>query len=268
MNGLVDTYGWHALLTPELLVVALAAALLYAKAGHFEKYGNGEQVILRSRKQAAFYAGILCMYLGYGGVLSALARQSIDVYVLQLCIRYMCMVPLLIAGMPEWVRNGFLRKLPGGKKLLAFGGPNIPALLVFVAMLTLLMWPQSYQDLNRVELLRFPLHLVLLYSGWFMWEGVLRPRTSWRQRGNCAARIFVIGGVMLLPLCVSMNGAHYTISSFRGASETQLCGAPQVDWITTPYLVGSTSVLGGILLMGALQLSLAIAVIGMRRCVA
>ncbi|MFB9274421.1 cytochrome c oxidase assembly protein [Cohnella cellulosilytica] len=246
-----------------MLVVVAVAALLYAKAGNGERRGDHEAVLSPAR-QASFYAGLLCLYFGYGGVLSALARQSIDTYVLQLCLRYLAMVPLMIAGLPQWIRQSLLRRISGGVRLIRNGQEGTLAALLFFLSLSVLLWPKAYQMMNEWELLRFPLQGILLGSSWFMWEAMLRPCAARKQRLKIRTRLSILGSVVLFPVCVAMTGSQYGITTFRPISMSELCGAPQTGVLTTASTVASISMLGGILLMGALQLSLALAAAGMK----
>src|SRR5690606_24988004 len=115
----------------------------------------------RWTRQAMFYTGAICMYFGYGGILSVLAKESIDFYVVQLCIRYMCMVPLLIAGTPDYIRKGLVSKLPEGQKLLWSEKFGLFAALVFLLSLSVMLLPAVYNKLLSMVLLRFLIHSLL-----------------------------------------------------------------------------------------------------------
>lgn len=254
MFRLIDLYGWYAVLTPELLVVAAGVALLYSKAGNIQP-SNGIFVPLRWTRQALFYAGVVCMYFGYGGILSVLAKESIDFYVLQLCIRYMCMIPLLIAGTPEWIRKGLVSRLPGGQKLLRSEKHGIYGALVFFLTLSVILWPPVYNTLLTMVLLRFLLHALLLSSAWFMWESLFRREWAHQQREKYRTRLMVLGSIILFPICMVMTGSDYGAYLYPKNILTELCISPSVEWLTIMYRTDSTSIFGGILLMVTLQLS-------------
>lgn len=258
MLRLADLYGWHTVLTPELLVVAAGVALLYAKAGNVQPNNGGIFVSLRWTRQALFYAGVVCMYFGYGGILSVLAKESIDFYVLQLCVRYMCMIPLFIAGTPKWIRKGAVSRLPGGQKFLWSEKHGMYAALVFFLTLSVMLLPVVYNTLLTMVFLRFLIHILLLASAWFMWESLFRPGLNRHQREKIRTKLMVLGSILLFPICVVMIGSDYGAYSYPKNILSELCVSPTAEGGSILFRIGSTSAFGGMLLMAAQQLSFAL----------
>lgn len=253
---LVELYGWHTVLTPELLIVAVGLALLYAKAGNIQPAREGVYVAIPWSRQALFYAGILCFYFGYGGFLSVLAKESIDFYVLQLCVRYLCMIPLFLAGLPTWIRNGLVSRLPGGRQLLQSERYGLYTGLVFFLMLSALLLPPVFNALLKMVLLRLFLHIVLLESAWIMWEAFFRAGRS-RHQGNDRMKMLVLGSLLLFPICLILAGSG---AGAYNHPQNILCIAHPIKGSVTEYGIGSTSAFGGMLLMAAQQLSFVLAI--------
>lgn len=258
MVRLAELYGWHAVLTPELLVVAAGIALFYAKAGNVQPNQTGVFVSLRWTRQTAFYTGVVCMYFGYGGILSVLAKQSIDLYVLQLCVRYMCMIPLFIAGTPERMRTGLMARLPGGQKIVRSEKYGMYAALVFFVTLSVILLPAMHNTLSTMVLLRFPVHMLLLASAWFMWESLFHPELIRQQREKFRTQLMVLGSIILFPVCMVMTGSDYMAFAYSHNLVTALCVSPEAERLSIAYGVGSTSAFGGMLLMAVQLLSLAL----------
>ncbi|WP_167527040.1 cytochrome c oxidase assembly protein [Paenibacillus cellulositrophicus] len=256
---LVELYGWHAVLTPELLVVAAGIALLYAKAGNIQPSRAGVFVAIPWNRQALFYAGLVCFYFGYGSFLSVLVKESIDFYVLQLCIRYLCMIPLFLAGLPVWIRNALLSRLPGGCRVLQNDRYGLFAELVFFLLLSVLLLPIVFNVLLKIVILRFMVHIGLLASAWLMWEHFFRAERSGRLWNN-RKKLLVLGSILLFPICMVMAG-----SSVMAYSHPQhiLCISQPVGAIQ--YGIVSKSAFGGMLLMVAQQLSFILAIRMARR---
>ncbi|GIP26124.1 hypothetical protein J23TS9_12540 [Paenibacillus sp. J23TS9] len=254
---LVELYGWHTVMTPELLVVAAGLALLYAKAGNIQPVREGAYVAIPWSRQALFYAGILCFYFGYGGFLSVLAKESIDFYVLQLCIRYLFMIPLFLAGMPTWIRNGLVSRLPGGRQLLRNERHGLYTGLVFFLMLSALLLPPVFNALLKMVLLRLFVHMVLLASAWTMWEDFFRAGRSRRQR-NDRMKMLALGSILLFPICLILAGSG---AGAYDHPQNILCIAHPVTGRVIEYDgIRSSSAFGGMLLMAAQQLSFVLAI--------
>jgi putative membrane protein len=257
---LVELYGWHTVMTPELLVVAAGLALLYAKAGNIQLGSDGVFVAIPWNRQALFYTGLVCFYFGYGGFLSVLAKQSIDFYMLQLCIRYLCMIPLFLAGLPVWIRNGLLSRLPGGCRVLRNDKYGLFAELVFFLLLSVLLLPIVFDALLKIVILRFIVHLGLLASAWFMWEYFFRAERSGRM-GNNRKKLLVLGSVLLFPICMVMAGSRSVEYSHP---QHILCISQPIGAIQ--YGIVSKSAFGGMLLMTGQQLSFILAIRMTHKC--
>ena len=261
MTLFIEMYGWQKLLTPELLVVIAAAGLLYAKAGNIEADGHGRYKTLSLPRQAACYAGLVCMYFGYGGVLSALAASSIDYYVLQLVLRYMCMAPLLIVGLPERTRAALIARLPGGRRMASGAGHGVYAAFVFYGLLSLVLAPPVYNALADIVWLGLIVHAVLLAAALLMWEAALRSyHSAVRGSAHIRFRLLVFGSVLLFPICVVMMGSGVGAYQHPQLLADGLCLPPSADSYVFAYSVGSTSVFGGLTLMAGQQLSFAAAI--------
>ncbi|MEC0239834.1 cytochrome c oxidase assembly protein [Paenibacillus dokdonensis] len=256
---LVELYGWHTVMTPELLVVAAGLALLYAKAGNIQPSREGVYTVIPWSRQALFYAGILCFYFGYGGFLSVLAKESIDFYVLQLCIRYLCMIPLFLAGMPVWIRDGLLSKLPGESRVMRNDRYGLFAELVFFLLLSVLLLPIVFNALLKIVILRFMVHIILLASAWLMWEYFFRAEHS-RRLGKNRKILLVLGSILLFPICLVMAGSDAVAYSYP---QHILCISQPVGAIQ--YGIVSKSAFGGMMLMAAQQLSFILAILMSRK---
>ncbi len=255
MFRLIELYGWYTVLTPELLVVAAGVALLYAKAGNVQPNSEGIFGSLGWNRQASFYVGVICMYFGYGGILSVLAKESIDYYVLQLCVRYMGMIPLFIAGTPEYIRKGLVSKLPGGQKLLWSEKFGLFAAFVFFLTLSFILLPAVYNTLMTMVFLRILVHVLLLASAWLMWEALLHPGMIRQQREKIRTKLMVLGSILLFPVCMLMIGSDYVVYQYPQSLLANLCVSPSSEQLSLVFRIGSTSAFGGMLLMAVQQLS-------------
>lgn len=253
----IDLYGWYDMLTPELIVVAISIVLLYSKAGNIQPI-NGTFVPISWTRQALFYTGVICMYFGYGGILSLLAKESVDVYVLQLCIRYMCMIPLLISGIPTWIRKGIISRLPGGQKFLESKNLGMYAALFFLLSLSVILLPSVHHTLLTMVFIRILVHLLLFVSAWFMWESFFLPELNRYQREKYRIKLMVLGSALLFPICLMMIGTDYTIFPYSQRLLIGLCVPPSANWLSIVNPISSTSIFGGIFLMATLQISIAL----------
>lgn len=261
MQLLLQAHGWGKLLTPELLVVAAGAALLYAKAGNLARTGPDEARPLPRSRQVAFYSGLLVFYLAYGGIFSLLAREAIDYYVLQMGLRYFLMVPLLITGLDRDLRIAMIQKLPLGKRWLKAWQHGPGAAIVCFALISLMLFSPVHNLLVELAWLRLLCQMLLLLAAWLMWEGVLlRPAHS-KHQAQAALTLSVLGCVMLFPICVTLLLSDPGAYQHAHLLNAERCAPPDVHVQLLQYWTGSTSNFGGLLLMGIQQLAFCVVVL-------
>ena len=251
-------HGWHKLLTPELAIVAAVAALLYAKALNAETRPDGTIAPLPVRKQVSFYVGLFAVYLGFGSPLSVMGREAIDFYVIQLCIRYLVMVPLLISGMPGWLRRQLL-PVRWMRSLIANPGKTamIAAPLFFV-ILSCMLYPAIYNAIASMLLVRLTVHMLLSACAWVMWESLLRlPRPEPGAADN-RFKYLVIGSLMLLPICFLLMTSESAAYVYPQSLALEWCLPPVEDTRDNIYMMHSSSYVGGLLLLATQQLSFSI----------
>lgn len=258
MMEYISFYGWHKLLTPELAIIAAVTALLYAKALHAETRPDGTVAPLPVRKQTLFYLGLVAVYLGYGSPLTVMGREAIDFYVIQLCIRYLVMVPLLVSGMPGWLRR---RMLPEQwmRKLIANPGKTaMIAAPLFFFILSCILYPAIHNAFASMILTRLAVHALLLACAWTMWESLLRlPRPQPGEADN-RFKYLVIGSLMLLPICFLLMTSESAAYIYPQSLALELCLPPVEDTRDNIYMMHSSSYVGGLLLLATQQLSFSI----------
>ncbi|MBD2847395.1 cytochrome c oxidase assembly protein [Paenibacillus sp. IB182496] len=278
--GWIASTTWHELLTPELLVVGGVLALLYAQVGNGYSDAQGGFVRLPRSRQACFYTGLLLLYASYGSVLAALADEAIDVYVLQVCLRYLAMVPLLLTGLPDRWRAGLLARLPG----LRSGDPGdragLLATLVLFAGLAASLVPDLYNFLAVMVPLRLLLHAVLLLSSCVMWAYLLRRVPAAADSAAAAGapvgarrgrhqlyKLLALGSAVLFPACLLMMSSGYAAYQHPlHLADAGVCLAPGFEAPQLAYRAGSTSTYGGLVLLVMQQLAFAVAIgLGGRR---
>lgn len=254
----VARYGWNALLTPELIVVVSVMALLYANAGNEQPDDAGGYTKLHWKRQAAFYAGLFVMYFSYGSFLSALSNESIDYYVFQLCLRYMVMLPLLIIGTPDWIRDRFIDRFLGGLNFFHQKQLGFYAMCILFVVISIMLYPSIYNELATMTLLRFGLHLLLLICSWMMWESIIRGSGMETKPMKTGFAMIALGSVLLFPICIVMMISEAGVYHIPQVVDTSYCVPTDVDVRQFDFWVHSSSRFGGFVLMAAQQASFAL----------
>jgi|SRR5579884_1245588 len=193
---------------PLVIVPLIVAALIYARG-----LRNGLRIVGRSRaaqvpRIAAFYTGLLVVFIALESPIDTLNDVSFAVHMGQHLLLIMIAAPLMILGdpAPVFVRGlplSFRRRILGGLSrqswahrlggALSWLGSPAPAFVLFIGDLYFWHWPYMYDLTLQNAVVHDIEHICFLATGLLFWAQIieqpgLRSSLSYAQRV-----VFIIG---------------------------------------------------------------------------
>jgi putative membrane protein len=173
---------WHVHFDVIMLCLAILAAYFYTITQLREVWSDAGRV--RRSQIARFVAGVGLMYLVTGSPVDDVGDKFLlSAHMLQHMTLLFVVAPLLLAGMPAWIWQRFLRgpRVLGVAKLIV--NPMV-ALAIVNATFVLLHLPVTMDFTLRHEWAHLLAHVALTASGFVLWWPVLSvvpelPRRSY-----------------------------------------------------------------------------------------
>lgn len=187
--------------SPVFLLVSLSVLLLYTLAvGPWrEKFPGSEPV--PARRQMAFAAGVLLLYLAQGGPLNLLAHLMFTFHMISMAVSYVIVPPLLLYGTPAWLwRRVFDR--PFWRPLRFLMHPLI-CLVAFILLFSLYHVPDIHDSVMVNYTVHALYYALLFITAMMLWWHVSCPVPEWDRLTPLRKIGYVfMSGVLLTPACV------------------------------------------------------------------
>lgn len=210
-------FAWH--FTPGIALPLMLTVFIYLR---------GWRRRLRQRKPIplaraiAFFAGMGCFLAALQSPIEPLSDHFLFIHQIEhmllrvfgpLLIIFAMPVPLLLQGLPAWIRHRVLAPLirhPWMKALYRYLSHPVIASVLFVAVLIFWQLPKIHDFSVQHELLHDLMHLSLILTGFFFWWLIADPR-GLHARLSYFLRLVVLWAVTLPNALV---GAFITLSKF------------------------------------------------------
>lgn len=164
---------WNAHLDVVLICVLLWAWYFYAVTRMREQLSDAGRV--KRGQVVSFSLGVLAIYAAAGSPIHDLSENYLaTAHMLQHVILTLIAAPLLLAGIPGWLWQAFLRT-PGVMPVARRLTQPVVAFTLFNAALLLLHLPQTMDLQLRVHAVHLFVHVILVGSGLLMWWPILSP---------------------------------------------------------------------------------------------
>lgn len=161
-------------------VLAVCVLLLGGYAYAAWRYGplfhpRPDERAVRPGQAVAFGAGVVLLWVAAGSPLHDIGARSLFwVHSVEHLLYALAIPPLLLLGVPTWMGELVLRRLPGSRALRWLARP-VPAALGFNAMLVLMHWPPVVELMVTSQPAHAGLHALMLAAGLLLWLPVLSP---------------------------------------------------------------------------------------------
>ncbi|WP_088103558.1 cytochrome c oxidase assembly factor CtaG [Halalkalibacter urbisdiaboli] len=197
MESLFSSFGFRTLWTPELIIPLVLVGALYFYVIH--KIGNPVSL----RQKLFFTFGLIALYLGWGSPLYVAGHLMITFHMTQMVFAYFVATPLLLLGIPTWVYEALLRRLPTSiKKSGKVIWNPIIALFLFNGLFSFYHVPFMFDTLMQSVVLHSLYEYLLLFAAALMWWHMLAPLPSTVQLSDLRRIGYIFAnGILITPAC-------------------------------------------------------------------
>ncbi len=253
LNYMLFAYGFQVVWSPELIVFTILLAVLYLLAVGRFRIHFADAAPVPPGKKLLFLTGLVLLYFGLGSPLNVVGHYMFSVHMVQQCVLYLIMPPLLLLGTPDWLLRPVFRKKPVQRLMRVFTNPFL-GLLLFNSLFSLYHLPAILDEVMQSAALVNLSHLVLLGAAFVMWLPVVCPLpeldklTELRKLGYMFAN-----GVLLTPACALIIFAGAPVYATYLDGPTLLCTPFFSTTADIPKLITGLSTLedqqlGGVLM--------------------
>ncbi len=171
--GISDIVDWHPHLDVLGFVIALVVAYEYGLRALAARFAPQGEPAVTGRQRAAFYAGIVALYVASAWPVHDIGEQSLFLFhMIEHLAVSLVVPPLLIWGTPWWLLRALVRPVLPVLRILT---RPVVALLLFNATLGLIHVPGILELMLRSEAFHFAAHATLFLTAVLMWFPVLSP---------------------------------------------------------------------------------------------
>lgn len=217
----LQIFGFRALWSPYFLIYIIVLSALYYTITGPMRHKFGKEITAPSgRQQAAFYIGMLLLYIVKGAPVDLLSHIMLTFHMIQMAIFYLVFPILMIYGIPVWVWKKIIYK-PVIYPFLKFVTKPLISLLLFNTLFSLYHLPVVFDFSKTSQVAHTVIGLILLVAAFIMWFPVITPIKEF-NRLTPLMKIFYIfaNGVLITPACVLIifaSGPLFDAYSASGA---------------------------------------------------
>ncbi|NOU94431.1 hypothetical protein GC093_14570 [Paenibacillus sp. LMG 31456] len=189
---LLDTYGFRAMFSPELLIMMIIACVFYLRYSGREVDNKGK---------TSFVFGLLCSYVALGGPLNLMGHFWFSIHMLQQSVLYLVVPPLLYRGLSPKVFL-WLTEKKMSRQIIRIAAHPVLALFVFNGAFSFYHIPIIFDAAMSNYALHNSLHILLFASAFCLWWSVFCPSGSVNAMSDLKKMAYIfLNGFMLTPAC-------------------------------------------------------------------
>lgn len=255
-------FSFSDLWSPVLMVSMMAIGVLYTfVVGPWRSNFKGSEAVPLKR-QIAFLAGIVLLYLAQGGPLSLLSHLMFTFHMVSMAVSYYLVPTLLLYGIPPWLwKWAFDRKF--WRLFRPLMNPLF-TLFLFNLLFSFYHMPNVHDWIMVHVTIHGVFYFVLLVAAMMNWWHVSNPVKEWSRMKPLTRLGYIFSnGILLTPACVLIifaaspkfaiysdpvvwaQAMQYCVSGDPGTLLQQFQGGPAFFNIMSPL---EDQQLGGILM--------------------
>lgn len=197
----LEYFSFADLWSPVMMVIALLIIILYSLVtGPWrERFDHSEPV--SKKRQTAFIAAIVLLYLAQGGPLSLMGHLMFTFHMTAMAISYFIVPPMLIYGVPAWLWRSVFSK-PFWRPLRFLMNPLL-GLFAFNLLFSVYHMPVNHDWIMTHYVVHGFYYFLMLGAAMISWWHVMCPVAEWSKLTNLRKLGFIfLNGLLLTPACV------------------------------------------------------------------
>ncbi|PKR78508.1 cytochrome c oxidase assembly factor CtaG [Halalkalibacillus sediminis] len=198
----IQIFGFRALWSPEILLIALILATLYFLFTGPYKHKTGLSEAPSRKQNIYVYTAIALFYIVKGSPLYLLSHIVFMAHMVQMAFFFLVVPILLIKGLPEvWWRKIFATK--GLRHVLNLLTKPVIAVLFFNTVFSLYHLPSILDFSKTSNMIHWSVTLFIFFAAFCMWWPLLTPFKD-KVLIQPLYKIFYIfaNGLLITPACV------------------------------------------------------------------
>ncbi|MDI4648487.1 cytochrome c oxidase assembly factor CtaG [Cohnella hashimotonis] len=197
----LEYFSFADLWSPVMMVISLLIILLYSLVvGPWRERFNASEPVSKKR-QAAFIAGIVLLYLAQGGPLSLMGHLMFTFHMTAMAISYFIVPAMLIYGVPAWLWRSIFSR-PFWRPLRFLMNPLF-GLFAFNLLFSVYHMPANHDWIMTHYVVHGFYYFVMLGAAMISWWHIMCPVAEWSRLTNLRKLGFIfLNGLLLTPACV------------------------------------------------------------------